>query len=164
VSCFDPGIVAVKDNKLFMYESYYNLSADPFQLRPHFGAGYGHKSYKKAESYMLYALNRGEGLLLVTGLPGTGKTSLVRDCSRQYTDRRVRFIELSSGRLGSNDVVYLIAYKLGLIEDDQTPVERLAALETGIRQVIDQGSRVIIVIDEAQSLSDEVFSGWAKKS
>lgn len=106
---------------------------------------------------MLYALNRGEGLLLVTGLPGTGKTSLVRDCSRQYTDRRVRFIELSSGKLGSNDVIYLIAYKLGLIDAIQTPVERLAALESGLRLIADQGSRVIIVIDEAQSLADEAL-------
>jgi len=106
---------------------------------------------------MLYALKRGEGLLLVTGLPGTGKTSLVRDCSRQYTDRRVRFIELSSGKLGSNDVAYLIADKLGLTRDNQKPVERLAALEKGLRLIADQGNRVIVVIDEAQSLTDEAL-------
>jgi len=106
---------------------------------------------------MLYALNRGEGLLLVTGLPGTGKTSLVRDCSRHYTDRRVRFIELSSGRLGSDDVAYLIAYKLGLTEENQKPVERLAALENGLRHIVEEGNRVIVVIDEAQSLTDDAL-------
>ena len=62
-----------------MYEEYYNLNSDPFALSPSGKASYEHSSYKKARSYLEYALYRGEGIVLVTGQPGTGKTTLIKE-------------------------------------------------------------------------------------
>ena len=101
-----------------MYEAHYNLTEDPFRLRPRTRKCFEHASYAKALSYLLYALKRGEGMLLVTGLPGTGKTTLVRDCVIQSSNTPVRFVEISSGLLDAEGFVYLLAHKLGIPTKD----------------------------------------------
>ena len=62
-----------------MYETYYNLRAEPFRLSPDHRFCYVHKGYAKARAYMAYAFMRAEGFVMITGRPGTGKTTLIGD-------------------------------------------------------------------------------------
>ena len=61
-----------------MYETYYGLSAKPFQLRPDPHFFYGSKGHKRALAYLEYGLSQGEGFIVITGEVGAGKTTLVR--------------------------------------------------------------------------------------
>ena len=140
-----------------MYEAHYKLKDDPFRLRPRTEKCFEHASYAKALSYLFYALQRGEGLLLVTGLPGTGKTTLVRDCVTQSSSTPVRFIEISSGRLDADDIVYLLAQKLGISTKNVRKVALLLEIEARLQQVVDDGNRTVLLIDEAQSLTNEAL-------
>ena len=60
--------------------AFLNLTADPFRLSPDHRFCYKHAHYAKARAYMAYAFRRAEGFVLVTGAPGTGKTTLI--CNR----------------------------------------------------------------------------------
>lgn len=140
-----------------MYEEHYKLTSDPFSLRPQAGKCFEHASYSKALSYLLYALQRQEGIMLVTGLPGTGKTSLVRDCVTQSSDMPVRFLEISSARLEAADFVYLLAHKLNVPVLDIGKTALLVEIEVLLHQVVDKGKRVVLLIDEAQSLTDNAL-------
>jgi general secretion pathway protein A len=44
-----------------MYETFYQLSADPFRLSPDPEFSFEHRTYRKALTYMHHALHRAEG-------------------------------------------------------------------------------------------------------
>ena len=58
-----------------MYEAFYKLANDPFRLLPDPEICFPHSSCAKAWAYLRYALKRGEGIVVVTGPPGSGKTT-----------------------------------------------------------------------------------------
>ncbi|HDL90098.1 MAG TPA: ATPase, partial [Thermodesulforhabdus norvegica] len=57
-----------------MYSSFYKLKAKPFQLSPDPKFFFNSGVHKRALSYLRYGLEQGEGFIVVTGAPGTGKT------------------------------------------------------------------------------------------
>ena len=61
-----------------MYQSYYGLSAKPFQLKPDPQFFFGSRGHKRAMAYLEYGLSQGEGFIVITGDVGAGKTTLVR--------------------------------------------------------------------------------------
>ena len=62
-----------------MYEDFYQLTSEPFRLSPDHRFCFPHESYEKAKAYMEYALHQAEGFVMITGKPGTGKTTLIHD-------------------------------------------------------------------------------------
>ena len=70
-----------------MYEEFYNLRAEPFRLSPDHRFCFNHSSYAKAKAYMKYAYQRAEGFVMITGRPGTGKTTLVNDLINSLDSR-----------------------------------------------------------------------------
>ncbi len=72
-----------------MYEVFYGLKAEPFRLSPDHRFCYEHRSYAKARAYMTYAFLRAEGFVMVTGRPGTGKTTLVGELIEYLAWRRM---------------------------------------------------------------------------
>ena len=64
---------------LNIYESVYRLNADPFRLSPDHHFAYSHRSYARSKSYLDYAMLQGEGFVMITGSPGTGKTTLIKE-------------------------------------------------------------------------------------
>ena len=61
-----------------MYEKFYGLKASPFRLSPDPGFFFGSKGHKRALAYLRYGLKQKEGFIVITGSPGTGKTTLAR--------------------------------------------------------------------------------------
>lgn len=70
-----------------MYDKFYLLSAEPFQLTPDPRFVFMHDGYRKAYAYMQHSLERGEGVLAISGHSGTGKTLLlehfIKDCRKK---------------------------------------------------------------------------------
>jgi type II secretory pathway predicted ATPase ExeA len=60
-----------------MYDGFYNLNRKPFQLNADTDFFFNSAVHKRALAYMRYGLTQGEGFVVVTGKPGTGKTMLV---------------------------------------------------------------------------------------
>ena len=75
-----------------MYEDYFQLRTDPFRLSPDHRFGFAHSSYEKARAYMKYALHRAEGFVMITGTPGSGKTTLVKLLCRLYEPTEGRIL------------------------------------------------------------------------
>jgi putative secretion ATPase (PEP-CTERM system associated) len=137
-----------------MYEHFYHLRADPFALSPNPGFCYPHASYKKAKIYMQFALARGEGFLLITGKPGTGKTTLVKELLSELEMTRYKVSTLVSTQLEADDLLRSVAYSYGLsveTSNKATVLHRLSKYLMGRRA--DRLSTILIV-DEAQDLSE----------
>jgi general secretion pathway protein A len=90
-----------------IYETVYKLSADPFRLSPDYRFSYSHPSYARAKAYLEYALLQGEGFVMITGAPGTGKTTLVRQILANIDITAVQVAMLTSTQLRTRDMLQM---------------------------------------------------------
>ncbi len=136
-----------------MYEKFYNLTEEPFRLSPNSRFCYRHATYKKAFAYMQYALHRGEGFVMVTGQPGTGKTTLINELTSSMSQSDTEFANLSSTQLEGDDLLRMVAFNFGLEAQHTNKATLLHQLESFFRKTHDAGRRPLLIIDEAQGLS-----------
>lgn len=136
-----------------MYESFYNLKVEPFRLSPDHRFCFSHKSYAKAKAYMQYAIHRAEGFVMVTGKPGTGKTTLVNDLVDGLSHSQIVVATIVSTQLEADDLLRLVAYNFGLEVDAPNKAVLLQGLSVRLRRYHEEGTRALLIIDEAQDLS-----------
>jgi type II secretory pathway predicted ATPase ExeA len=137
-----------------MYESYYGLNEEPFRLSSDYRFSYGHKSYTRARAYMQYAFERAEGFVMITGQPGTGKTTLVNDLTNTLeSDRPVKIAMLVTTQMDASDLLSMVAFHFGLDTKGLSKAQTLQALTLHLRRNHQSGGRALLIIDEAQGLS-----------
>ena len=140
-----------------MHLTYYNLSADPFRLSPDPRFCFPHRTYRKAMTYMQHALLRAEGFIIITGLPGIGKTTLINDLLRSLRPDELRVARLVSTQMQAEDLLRLVAFELNLAPagmDKATVLNRVAGY---LAQQHREGKRTLLVVDEAQDVSGEAL-------
>ena len=136
-----------------MYEQFYNLKAEPFRLSPDHRFCYKHKSYTKAKAYMQYAFQRAEGFVMITGRPGTGKTTLVSDLLESLRQDQVTVGMLVCTQLGADDLLRMVADAFGLSSNTDHKSLLLQQLTRLFVNSYKAGKRALLIIDEAQDLS-----------
>ncbi len=135
-----------------MYEEFYGLDREPFRLTPDTGFCFQHQSYKKAKAYMQYALHRGEGFVMITGNPGTGKTTLISDLTSSLPEENVICANIVSTQLQADDLLRMVVLNFGLEIHTEHKSSLLHGLERHLRQLHIQGARPLLIIDEAQDV------------
>jgi general secretion pathway protein A len=140
-----------------MYESFYQLNADPFRLSPDPGFSFQHRTYRKAMTYMLHALQRAEGFIMITGQPGMGKTTLVSDLVSTLRSNQITIAKIVSAQLSANDLLDLVAYSYNLDPEGCSKAKVLFQIERFLKQEYQQGRRSLLIIDEAQGLDAEAL-------
>ncbi len=140
-----------------MYESFYGLSEEPFRLTPDSRLCYMHSSYKNAKAYMHYALYRGEGFVVVTGNPGTGKSTLISDLTSEFDGGKVLFSSLNCTQVQGDDLIRLIALNFEIDGSIEYKSLLLHNLKTMFTRLHNEGRRCLLIIDEAQDLPAEAL-------
>jgi putative secretion ATPase (PEP-CTERM system associated) len=139
-----------------MYESFYGLREEPFRLSPDSRLCFKHPSYQKARAYMQYALERREGFVMVTGRPGTGKTTLISDITNQLSSQGNLHAALTSTQIEADDLLRLVVLKFGLDGSDHK-AQLIHNLELFLQRLNREGRRPLLIIDEAQDLSRDAL-------
>ena len=137
-----------------MYEAFYQLSADPFRLSPDPAFSFQHRTYRKALTYMHHALRRAEGFIMITGQPGTGKTTLVTDLVSTLNSEQVAVAKIVSTQLTSNDLLNLVAYSFNLDPEGWSKAKVLTQVERFLKKQYQQGRRPLLIVDEAQGMDE----------
>lgn len=140
-----------------MYEEFYGLREEPFRLTPDSRLCFAHPSYKNAKAYMQYALYRGEGFVMVTGHPGTGKSTLISDLTSEFDGGKVMFTSLSCTQVKGDDLIRLIALNFDLDGATEYKSLILHSLKNFFLKLYREGRRSLLIIDEAQDLPAEAL-------
>ncbi len=136
-----------------MYESFFGLTAKPFQLNPDPAFYFGSKGHKSAYAYLQYGVYQGEGFIVVTGEIGAGKTTLVRALLQQLDPNKVVAVQLVSTMIDGDQLLKAVATAFGVPVRGTEKAELLASLEAFLTSLVAQNKRALLVVDEAQNLS-----------
>ncbi|QSA98015.1 XrtA/PEP-CTERM system-associated ATPase [Methylococcus sp. EFPC2] len=135
-----------------MYDTFYNLKKKPFQLNPDPTFFFNSAVHKRALAYLRYGLAQGEGFIVVTGAPGTGKTMLVKELFENIRGEEVVAGLMVTSQVGAEDTLRIIAATFGLSYDGDAKAVLLKNLENFFKLKAREGKRVLLVVDEAQNL------------
>ncbi len=139
-----------------MYTAFYGLREKPFALSPDPRFLYLATPHREALAHPLYGIEQGEGFISITGEVGTGKTTLCRTLLEQLEDD-VQLAFLFNPSRSALELLQSICAEFGL------PAEGLGrrSLTTQLNQfLLDQkraGRRVLLIIDEAQTLTEDTL-------
>ena len=135
-----------------MYETFYNLSATPFQLTPDSRFFFGSTGHSKAIAHLNYGLAQSEGFIVITGEVGAGKTTLVEWLRSQMDPAAFTIARVNTTQVSENDLFRLAMAGFGLTgEGDKAAL--LQRFQDVLREHRATGRRCLLIVDEAQNLS-----------
>ena len=114
---------------------------------------YDHKGFSKARAYMAYAFMRAEGFVMITGRPGTGKTTLIGELVESLADENVTTANLVCTQLNADDLLKMVAYSFGVDSNIVEKGELLQQLQALLHKWHRESRRALLIVDEAQDLS-----------
>jgi type II secretory pathway predicted ATPase ExeA len=138
---------------LDIYKSVYQLEGSPFRLSPDYRFSFAHRSYDDAKSYLKYAISEGEGIVAITGAPGTGKTTLIASLIAELDLKQVQVGVVTNVQLDSSSLVDMVIDAFSLDVNRSGSVGAMSVLKKFLKRHAEAGRRAILIVDEAQGLS-----------
>lgn len=140
-----------------MDEKHFGLNLRPFRGTPDLEAYYPATGHERALAELQQALADDEGLALLTGAPGTGKT-LLAHCllERLGPDLTCAFLTHSHFRDRAG-LLQAILYDLSLPYEGKGEQELRLALTDFVLKNYAEGRRTLVLVDEAQHLSADLL-------
>jgi len=135
-----------------VYQSYYNLTGKPFRLSPDPEFFFPSRGHKRALAYLRYGLNQSEGFVVITGAPGTGKTTLAQILLKEMGEKNVVVAHLTTTQLDADDMLRMVAASFGLRYEKLDKAALLKTIESFLLARSREQKRALLVIDEAQNL------------
>ena len=135
-----------------MYEDFYKFSGKPFQLNPDPSFFFQSAGHQRAMAYLRYGLQQGQGFIIVTGDVGTGKTMLVNNLFKEIESKDVVAAKIVSTNVNENDLLRIVCSEFDLPYERLSKASLLKQLEVFFKSCVDEGKRVLLVVDEAQNM------------
>jgi general secretion pathway protein A len=165
----DMGVPILPDSRaldLTACEKFHGLLARPFSLTADLRFAYHSRSHSRALAQVTEALRRRDGLIVITGEIGIGKTMLCRTLLETFEARTFLSVVLDP-RLNVDDLLRQVLADFGLMGGADRPrpgpapeVTRhqlVSALQRFLASLIALDAHAVILIDEAQHLQPSVL-------
>ncbi len=141
-----------------MYLDFYRLKEKPFKIIPDPDYFYMSPWHQQAMTHIEYGLMSGDSLILLTGDAGTGKTSLIYKLIAGMGDDTIVGVLFNTAVAGDRIMEMILRELEGTVPDNPTPSSCLEALQEFLLDIYGKGEkRVLLVLDEAQNLSDQAL-------
>jgi len=140
-----------------MYETFYDLEAKPFSLSPDPRFIYFTKGHCEALSNLVYAIRERKGFLALCAEVGTGKTTLVHALLDLLDKVGVSSAFINRPMLSRSEFFECLLTAFNLKADFASKVEVLNQVNALLLERYSLGRLTVLIIDEAQNLSDEVL-------
>lgn len=139
-----------------MYESFYHLKAKPFALLPDSTFLYSGSEHQAAYNLLEYGLVSQAPFMVLTGDPGMGKTSLLQKLITEHGSKH-KIGLVTNARYDIEHLLPWILLALGLSTKRLDPIEAYHLFSEFLTQESKRFRRVILIVDEAQSLGAELL-------
>ena len=139
-----------------MYLEYYGLSQAPFDITPNPRFLFHSKKHHEAFNHLLYGIRERKGFVQLTGEVGAGKTTLCRALLEQL-DARFSTALILNPVLNPDEMMKAIATEFGLNVKGRDRLETVSAIGEFLLKQIEHGRETVLIIDEAQNLTEELL-------
>jgi general secretion pathway protein A len=141
-----------------VYLEFYGLSEPPFDITPNPRFLFFSPKHREAYNHLLYGIRERKGFVQLTGEVGAGKTTICRSMLEQLGADYATALILNPV-LDSDGLMKAIAMEFGLnvrgLNLDR--LETVALLNEFLLSLVEQNRDAVLIIDEAQDMSDELL-------
>jgi len=135
-----------------MYRKFFGLSELPFKSTPNVNMFFGEASRQSTFEALLYTIQRGDGIVKVTGEVGCGKTMILRMVAENL-DNNYKIVYINSPNLSPKDILFFIADELAVsVNYDLAKFQILKLIKNRLIEYFSSAKKVVLLIDEAQSI------------
>lgn len=137
-----------------MYLEHFGFTQLPFHLTPNTELFLGLAPHYEAIQMVNSALSMGEGVIKVTGEVGTGKTMVCRMLVNHFSEH-IQLVYLPNPALSGSELRQAVASELAVVNYDSTRI--VDDIQLRLIELTQSGKQVVVLVDEAQALSDEAL-------
>ena len=138
-----------------MYEDHYQVFDDPFRFTPDEHNPYQHHSYLSGVAFLQHVLDHSRKvLILIYGVSGVGKSTLVNDILRRQDADRVQPVTFKASSVNSHGVIQSVCRAFSLNEEGSEDV-LIEQLNDYLTEKSTQNLYSLFVIEDAHELSAE---------
>jgi len=141
-----------------VYYEFFNLKEHPFRLTCEPKYFYLGPEHTHANAMMEFALIKKQGMMVLTGEVGTGKTMLLQHFISRL-DGNHKIINISQTQLSEQDFLQLLLLELNYqnASNENSKTELTQLIINELEKNHTEGHHTLIFVDEAQNLEPEVI-------
>lgn len=138
-----------------MYETFFDLRRNPFSMTPDPDCLYMTACHREAFSGLQLAVLKRSGFVVLTGGPGTGKTTLL--ASLIHSANSTRFAVVLNPTLDSDEFLEFVLVDFGITDVPSSKAQRIIKLQKLLVDLHEHGKVPVLIVDEAHKLKPEVL-------
>jgi len=139
-----------------MYLELFKLHELPFRLSPDPEFLYLSKQHARAKAYMESTIWFTDGFVVITGDIGAGKTTLIETFLRELQSE-VIVAQINQTQLSPTAFLQTVLVQFGFSPFNMKKPEVLATLNQFLMEQYSSGRKVLLIVDEAQNLTNRVL-------
>jgi type II secretory pathway predicted ATPase ExeA len=139
-----------------MYLEHFGLSELPFRLSPDPAFLYLSKHHARAKAYMESTIWFTDGFVVITGEIGSGKTTLLETFLREL-EKDVVVAQVAQTQVSPIEFLQAVLVQFGFSPFKMRKAELIATLNQFLVEQYAAGRKVLLIVDEAQNLSNRVL-------
>jgi general secretion pathway protein A len=140
-----------------MYKEFYGLRANPFNVNPDPRYLFLTRHTEEALACLTYGIQSRKGFVLLTGEVGTGKTTLVNKLLERLRLQHVPTAFIFNSRLDVPQFLDYMMADFGIACNSKDKSNVLQRLNNWLLDRYRAGETAVLIVDEAQNLSEEVL-------
>lgn len=136
-----------------MYENHWNLREKPFRNFNDKKFFFYSETYEEAYLRLLYNITESQGLFLLLGDSGCGKSYLGKIFMQDMIEQGYRVAFINNPTCSPNEFLQQVLYEFGINAINKTKLELLQELKKFL-ETLQNGKSSILIIDEAHLIED----------
>ncbi len=140
-----------------MYKEFFGLRANPFNVNPDPRYLFLTRHTEEALACLTYGIQSRKGFVLLTGEVGTGKTTLINKLMEWLRLQQVATAFIFNSRMDMPQLLDYMMSDFGIPCESPSKSQILQRLYNWLLDRYRAGETAVLVVDEAQNLSDEVL-------